>query len=149
MTTHIAFTPTDEQRANLLRLAAHLDLGVTNLQFDMAKYQNECGTVGCAAGHGPSLGIARGRYEDWPDYASRAFGAHPWDEEEEHAYIWLFAGGWASADNTPRGAAGRIRYALAHGVPDNYWGQLMGEAPLSYTVPDRVEGPTVAVKVSA
>ena len=142
---HTAFTPTDEQRANLLRLAAHLDLVVTNLRFDMGTFQNECGTIGCACGHGPSLGIARNDRETWLDYAERAFSAGVFDP----AHFWMFGGAWQGIDNTPRGAASRIRYALVHGIPENHSKQARGLAPLSYTIPERVEGPTVAAKVFA
>ena len=141
---HLPFQPTADQRANLERLAAHLDLGVTNLQFDMAHYNSECGTIGCACGHGPSLGITKYDSEGWTRYAAPAFGV----SEAHAAWYWLFAASWADIDNTPRGAAARIRYVLKHGIPENAGGQSFGLAPLSYTVPERKEH-VVAKKVTA
>lgn len=143
---HHPFNPTSEQRANLECLAAHLDLGVTNLEFDMEQYckspkgvslnpyEWECGTVACAAGHGPSLGIEARPRERWISYAERVFGV-----ATDQDYYWISAGFWARTDNTPRGAAARIRYALRHGIPENYFEQMLGKAPLSYTVPERRE----------
>lgn len=130
---YLPFNPTKKQRANLERLAVHLDLGVTNLEFDMSEYQSECGTIGCAAGHGPSLGISKHRSEDWDEYTYRAFGVYG------PASKWMFFGLWSKTDNTPRGAAARIRIALRHGIPENYPKQIFGRGPLSYTVSDLSE----------
>ncbi len=137
---HFLFNPTPEQRANLERLAAHLDLGVTNLEFDMGCYQSngtenydfadECGTVGCAAGHGPSLGIAPLEDEQWDGYIARVFGVKDCSRD----WRWLFGSHWVMRDNTPRGAAARIHYALKHGIPENYIEQMTREESLCYTV---------------
>lgn len=129
---YLPFNPNNEQRANLERLAVHLDLGVTNLEFDMSNYQSKCGTIGCAAGHGPSLGIAK-QENDWNEYAYRAFGAR------DLPFSWMFSTFWSDTDNTPRGAAARIRIALRHGIPENFRKQMYGHAPLSYTVSDLSE----------
>lgn len=150
---HIPFNPTDEQRSNLMRLAAHLDLGVTNLEFDMSNFHDvascayrasNCGTVACAIGHGPSLGIAAIVGENWYEYTERVFSTR----DDGTAYKWLFHPNWTYRDNTPRGASARINYALNRGVPENYYEQMQGEAPLSYTVSERPEF-TVAQKVTA
>lgn len=150
---HIPFSPTDEQRANLMRLAAHLDLGVTNREFDMGTFNDldaqpdkahSCGTVACAAGHGPSLGIIVDGCDGWIAYCDKAFGA----PIGEPSHDWLFSGSWGIYDNSPRGAAARINYALKQGIPENAREQMDGEAPLSYTFSERPEF-TVAQKVTA
>jgi hypothetical protein len=89
----------------------------------------ECKTVACAAGHGPLFGIKKWRGENWTEYSHRVFTGHNWI-----LWNWLFDGQWAGVDNTPKGAAARIRYALAHGVPDNAKDQRYGDAPLCYVV---------------
>jgi hypothetical protein len=72
----------------------------------------ECGTSACAAGHGPVAGIVPRPNEGWAQYTGRAFGA------VFSAYVdWLFHPGWDWEDNTPRGAAARIAYALANPDP--------------------------------
>ena len=148
---HLPFNPTNFQRGNLLRLAAHLDLGVTNHDFDMGTFfedSPECGTVACACGHGPSLGIQKRDYESYFGYSGRAFGAEAL-KSLSPAYTWLFSDCWIEADNTPRGAAARIYYALKHGIPVNYKAQMWGVAPLSYTVSERVDPVTTKARVKA
>jgi hypothetical protein len=119
-------------RDNLLTLAAHLDALPTDYAgFDMRDYARtadedyhfirlthlattDCGTVCCAVGHGPAAGFAPLPDErNWSDYCERVFGAKPMSHEWE----WMFGVAWARADNTPQGAAKRIRYFLANGVP--------------------------------
>lgn len=100
-----------------------------------------CGTAACAVGHGPAAHmffneqelnmLGRGIYytgEAWSAYAGRVFGAGNGSE----AFEWMFGGNWGRdfdpdeddeslrPDNTVRGAAARIRYYLAHGVPDDF-----------------------------
>jgi len=90
-----------------------------------AKYAREnggvgkCGAVACAVGHGPSAGvlfdefdfsptIGRYRTADWTTYVEKfcTNGSPEWE--------FMFGGGWAYHDNTPQGAAKRIRYTLAN-----------------------------------
>ena len=135
---HLTFNPTPEQRRNLTILADHLATGKTNHEFDMWNYSDEgfdpgempsCGTVACAAGHGPSLGIAPKNGEYWHEYVGRVFIG-----DDENAHFWMFGSDWTDGDNTPQGAAARIRYALEHGIPENAWDQCIGNAPLCYSV---------------
>lgn len=136
---HYPFNPTPEQRTNLLALADYLESGSLNLEFSMnifqggeggGMYATECGTVGCAIGHGPSIGIVARKGELWHLYANRVFG---------NEISWMFSENWALVDNTPRGAAARIRYALKHGIPENDLDQSCGKASLSYTIPNKEE----------
>lgn len=84
-----------------------------------------CGTAGCAIGHGPAAGIlfavedlevnqywASGYEVDWNKYCDRYFVP-----SNSPAFEWMFGGGWYNWDNTPHGAAARIRYFLKNGVP--------------------------------
>jgi hypothetical protein len=133
---------TEEQRANLTKLAAYLrTLPVDYPDFAMEDYVRggyssgpahvpECGTAACAAGHGPSAGIAPFKGENWADYSSRAF-AGPIE-----AWSWCFDSAWARVDNTAHGAAARIEWMLEHGVPENAEEQCYGKAPLCYLPSD-------------
>lgn len=117
------FVPTD-----MVRMEQHLQ-GNAPL--------HECGTVACAIGHGPAAGIpfpednsfwytrteafvvdpddpdteylVRGNFNipDWSVYSYRFFidGHSTW-------WDWCFGGGWNLADDTPKGAAARIRMML-------------------------------------
>lgn len=95
-----------------------------------------CGTAACAVGHGPAahmffnskeLLLLQGETpwnigEAWMNYARRVF------DTNTLTFEWMFGGCWASVpddsvdpvDNTVRGAAARIRYFLAHGVPEDF-----------------------------
>ncbi len=95
-----------------------------------------CGTVACAVGHGPSAGIKipfrmMDRYQSisddlnttdidigcfWTDYSVEVFGFSKYSEE----WYWCFSDLWHKSDDTPKGAAKRIRHVLTHGVPDKF-----------------------------
>lgn len=134
--------PNKKQRQNLAKLAIYLEsLPPSYKHFDMqgyaahngvcqladsprilaAKKPNEflanCGTVACAAGHGPAAGIKFARDEVgeqwalWSSYVGRVFGAG----EGSCDFDFLFASFWQDYDNHHYGAAARIRYFLATG----------------------------------
>ena len=71
-----------------------------------------CGTVACAAGHGPMAGIKGLPNESWAMYTARSFTGGDSD-----MFSYLFGADWVYADNTPKGAAARIRRHLAEGLP--------------------------------
>lgn len=73
-----------------------------------------CGTAACAVGHGPNAGILPLGNEGWLDYSERAFGLSGGSRE----WLWCFSEEWESVDNTPSGAAKRIR-ALVDGRMDD------------------------------
>jgi hypothetical protein len=96
-------------------------------------YLNDCGTVACMVGHGPAAGIPIDRERDiyeehewneketelvfvkrvnWDSYVERELIAGT-DEVNWSLFSFLFGGIWTHRDNTPRGGAARIRYALA------------------------------------
>jgi hypothetical protein len=130
-------------RDNLEKLAAYLEkLPEDYTHFDMSVFfqrgdftrtyvdatlAGDCGTVACAVGHGPVAGIILATESSgWTDYGEKAFELvfDEWD--------WCFSSGWASVDNTPHGAAKRIRQLLDHGLPDNSRKQNWGEAPYMF-----------------
>jgi hypothetical protein len=103
--------PNEEQQKNLRTLADYLLSGNLKAEFDMTAYADpknyshstECGTVGCAIGHGPFAGIAKGEEEEWEDYVNRAFGT-----DQYEIFMYLFDSEWKYFDNTPQGSANRI-----------------------------------------
>lgn len=126
-------------RENLTKLATFLDeLPENYRQFYMsdftnsyltpeqlARYQSDptynlCDSAACAVGHAPAAGIKvdpstftqqilEGYSTDiWDAYVQAAFGIG-FDGPE---FEFMFGGGWSEVDNTPKGAAARIRYVL-------------------------------------
>lgn len=129
---HLALEITEEQRANLKTLATYLTSGNLLAEFDMSDYTQEfethterieattCGTVGCAAGHGPYAGIPKSIFEDWGAYTARVFGlgiSVGLDFTDALSHHFCFSAGWSHRDNTPDGAGRRILYALERGIP--------------------------------
>lgn len=104
-------------RENLRILADYLLGGKLKARFDMAIYaappwdssDTNCGTIGCAAGHGPYAGVPKRASECWPEYIERQFDLTPIE------YSWCFSGDWEAHDNTPEGAGNRILYLIEHG----------------------------------
>jgi hypothetical protein len=81
-----------------------------------------CGTVACAVGHGPAAGLLMTEDEAndltgvWVHYAERVFGMDRFNRE----FYFLFGANWTDYDNTPKGAAARIRYVVAGGEVPNF-----------------------------
>jgi len=143
-------TTSADTRVNLATLASELEaLPADYAQFEMDSfidgdtYRNSeaikqylltnggvasCGTSACAVGHGPSaglffkadeIGIDLGDDEllpDWSKYVRRVFGVAAFSDD----FNFMFGGNWHDYDNTVHGAAARIRYYLARGVPEAY-----------------------------
>lgn len=110
---------------NLKKLARHLFHKVRQEQFEMSEYVHgvpiaesskytECGTVGCALGHCPYVGIPKFEHEKWWEYGLRVLGL------TGKNYSWCFDGAWACYDNTPKGAARRIAFMVDKGRLDEY-----------------------------
>ena len=133
-------------RDNLLKLAIYLEKLPTDYQhFDMGGYYDRyhnltpeqqvdyalnnggvdklnCGTVACAVGHGPAAGLLMtpsqvyGRFPLWESYCCETFV-----DIDTSEFEWMFGGRWGDVDNTPHGAAKRIRYILNHAdVPHEF-----------------------------
>jgi len=125
---------------NLEKLAAYLEsLPADYAHFNMGNFmigrvadylqdgQMHCGTAGCAVGHGPAAGIPLSAEQVqkisrkingwdasdiWQAYSETNFipsGTPEWE--------WCFGGGWTNIDDTPHGAAKRIRWLLAGNSP--------------------------------
>lgn len=121
---------------NLTILANHLD-HVPQPAFAMDSFArdehgdrldppaHECATVACAVGHGPGAGLPVGDAQSWGEYAIDTFGLLPGSPE----FSWCFSGGWYWRDDTPAGAAKRIRHLIYHGLPADADDQLEGHAP--------------------
>ena len=137
-----------EQVLNLARLADWLRaLPADYERFEMSGYMedvtrphahisrakelpaNECGTVACAVGHGPSAGIEPLSSERWESYALRCFAG-----QDPYVFTYLFGGEWTLYDNTAHGAAARIMSALDSDVPFAQRGlfPLTASTPLRY-----------------
>ena len=79
----------------------------------------KCGAVACALGHGPSAGILfrnddfGGEFypNDAPNWS--VYGERFLANEDKDLFEFLFGGGWSAFDNTPQGAAKRIRFYLS------------------------------------
>lgn len=118
---------TDEQEANLRKLAAYLlTLPEDYPDFEMRSFTADksspdtvsCGTAACAVGHGPAAGIAPLIEDDadWWRYSVRAF-IGGWSLPE---WGWCFDSHWSSVDNTVHGAAKRILFLLKEGLPEDF-----------------------------
>ncbi len=111
--------------ANLEILFNYLAHGELKAEFNMGLYykgqtiggqgmrMTDCGSGGCAVGHGPYAGIPKREDESWNDYVERVFKV----EIGKDMFRFLFHSEWKRDDNTPTGAAKRIRYLLDYGLP--------------------------------
>lgn len=110
------------KRNNLLKLADFLENNYSNINFDMKYYKTlshsniihspiseyKCETVACALGYGPLAGIKPLLGETWGAYGARNF------VDNFSQFDFIFGSTWRYFDNTPLGAAARIRYFLDH-----------------------------------
>jgi hypothetical protein len=125
---------------NLIRMADFIET-VPQDKFDMSEFRNDniqdmvepkCNSVGCIVGHCTILDN-----EDLPRTYLGDIDFWEWSEKfigTDNLMVWsyLFHQVWHKIDNTPTGAAKRIRYYVANGLPENWKDQMSGEAPLSY-----------------
>jgi len=93
----------------------------------------ECDSVGCIIGHCTVLDK-----RPLPRLLNGDIYFYSWAEEftglpmRSSASRYLFSPDWADTDDTPKGAAKRIRFFLKNGLPNDWLEQIFGEAPLSY-----------------
>ena len=131
-----------KHRTNLTKLADYLaKLPADYQHFDMRDYNRtssdggytlhladrsyDCGTVACAVGHGPAAGVRVYGDMGWGAYCARVFGIDRWVSRKTFEYP--FGSEWMVYDNTPQGAAARIRTYLDSGVPAD-WEEQRREA---------------------
>lgn len=120
----MTFNPTTEQRNRIVITAKTLWHRVWPEDmdgFDMknAFGYNECGSVCCV------LGLS---YHLFPGIEARQIL-----NDDADFLAWVGAPHWVDRDNTPRGAAKRLLWAIEFGIPDNYPYQILGKAPLCYS----------------
>lgn len=75
-----------------------------------------CGTSGCAVGHAPFIsGVSKPlKDEGWSDYSDRiTFSVDRLYYQHEVVWEFMFGSFWSNVDNTPQGAARRIKAVLA------------------------------------
>jgi|GEM_PF-2667858 len=93
----------------------------------------ECDSVGCIIGHCTILDK-----RPLPQLLNGEIDFYSWAEEftglprRSPAWFYLFSSNWADTDDTPTGAAKRIRFFLKNGIPNDWLEQIYREAPLSY-----------------
>jgi hypothetical protein len=129
---------------NLEKMAQYVE-NLPQSVFDMNHYRygtygeeyhfhKECRTTGCILGHCTILDIKplpmKENGIDFSLWCYHFTGINPFLNLD--IFDFLFSGKWKSQDNTPQGAAQRIRYFLEYGLPENWYQQMTGNAPLTY-----------------
>lgn len=122
-------------KENLLRMAEYIE-NIPQYLFDMDEFiaKNNCGTVGCVIGHCVWLDNPA----NMPHFRSGNIDFFAWSEaftglnSSSDEWSWLFSPQWAKVDNTPTGAARRIRAFVENGLPYDWDDQIIGGAELSY-----------------
>lgn len=83
--------------------------------------RTDCGTVGCAIGHGPYAGIPKDKGDSWDLYAELNFGASIMRGAHRKMFEWCFDPVWAcSCYPTARDCANRIIFAINKGIPEKW-----------------------------
>jgi hypothetical protein len=126
-------------RENLQRMADYIRT-VPQSEFTMSTFRvnpndigHQCNTVGCVVGHCTILDK-----NPLPIYSDTGeINFYLWSEqftglEELFMWDWCFSSRWCVVDNTTNGAALRIKWLLKNGLPENWFDQMEGEAPLCY-----------------
>lgn len=118
-------------KENLLRMADYIET-IPQEQFGMGMYRmgievtttQKCGTVGCVIGHCTILDTPENfkRFKraglrgtmDFKNWSREFTGITAFSD----TWNYLFSGNWEKIDNTPQGAAKRIREVVEHGLPE-------------------------------
>lgn len=153
------FVFTEQQRKNLETLAAHLEKRPNLLRryrikfsmrnwaknpkvhawkelspkqlIDMANsFKGACGTAVCAMGEA-ALIFPKEALESQSGFWSLGYDLFGLNQHSAE-WIWIFESEWEGVDNSREGAAQRIRWLLANGLPEDHIAQRYGEAPLCY-----------------
>ena len=113
---YLATLPDDYEKFHMREYMAERDGEYWHMIYPDERSKPVCGTVACAVGHGPAAGIRVYGDTDWSDYADRVFGILGDD-----GFDYMFASNWSYSDNTPKGAAARIRTYVALGRTPDGW----------------------------
>jgi hypothetical protein len=126
-------------KENLLKMADYIETipqEYFNMQFfrqELKKY-HKCNSVGCIIGHCTILD----EEENFPRYVNGDIDFNKWSKQftgidlYSDSYLYLFSSRWSVTDNTPTGAAKRIRHFVENGLPKDWREQMYGVEPLSY-----------------
>lgn len=127
-------------KKNLIKMADYIET-IPQEVFDMEEYRQQkldnsepkCKSIGCIIGHctildkNPLPRRSNGEIEFWEwseEFTGICYLSDEWD--------YLFGCKWKNTDNTPTGAADRIRYFVVRGLPFDWHEQMTGWTPLSY-----------------
>ena len=123
-------------RENLQKMADYIR-AIPQDRFDMELYRKgqhktpECDSVGCIIGHCTMLDT-----EPLPRSLGGKIMFVEWSYRftllDLKSWFWCFDSNWEKTDNTPEGAALRIEWLLNHGLPEDFFKQMYGEAPICY-----------------
>ena len=134
-------------KKNLLKLAAFLEK-LPQAKFDMLSYRltkgmtatnfyslDNCGTIGCAMGYAPFVKGLEVEEEDFyksaldfNNYCRRIFRIDIDYCGKKSRWKFIFSYQWRNADNTPQGAAKRIRYLVKNPKLKKWDGEVDKEA---------------------
>lgn len=114
-------------KENLLKMADFIEK-VPQEMFDISKYRRSnksspiCNSIGCVIGHCTELdpeGVEEFRdesgdidFKEWSEHFTGLINLKEWR--------WCFSAYWEDLDNTPTGAAKRIRYLVKYGLPEGW-----------------------------
>lgn len=130
---------TEEQmnKENLRKMADYVET-IPQENFDMEYFRFEddtsykCDSIGCVIGHCTVLDDPK----NIPLYPDGGIFFSEWSYKftgiSEEEWDWCFSEDWAHTDNTPTGAAKRIRFLLENGLPEDWEDQMNGFATISY-----------------
>jgi len=125
-------------KENLKLMADYIET-IPQEKFDMERFRtgeikhHECDSVGCVIGHCTVLDK-----NPLPLHKSGDIAFYAWSKEFTGLpslspdWQYLFSSEWETVDNTPVGAASRIRHFLENGLPQDGREQMEDNAPLSY-----------------
>lgn len=86
---------------------------------DRAEGHHFCGTSACAVGWAAVIHPTLSRKVEYTALAQKLYG--DWFHINSEPWEFLFGGSWDIIDNTPEGAAKRIRFLLEHeGIPAGF-----------------------------
>lgn len=125
-------------KENLLKMADYIET-VPQEKFGMKLFRfgdentPECNSVGCIIWHCTILDTEPLPRDldggiDFYKWSKSFTGISPFTNDWEYLFSWA----WVMTDNTPTGAAKRIRHYVENGLPENWYNIMFGDAPLPY-----------------